>query len=219
MSQNNMLACLDTVMRMIICRDADDSSCLSVRPDAPSGDLKYSLKDVAATAINSKYVHFKCALNAQMCTNHHMVMLPESKSCYGSAKPPKVEHVVDTKVIIGCLDRALQRGAWEELYRFVVTDTFRALRIVVTPATIVDDEDDENRDVDANLRLQVAAALEDKAYDQLTMKATASYRRMIERHRAKAAQQAHIALAVTGQMFRYQVSLTASNPYAPTHSK
>jgi len=145
-----------------------------------------------------------------------VVEIPESK--HGSALA-KVEHVIDTKVIVGCLDKALLRGAWDELFSFVIADTFRGLRIVVTPDTIVDQDDDQNHCVDTDQKAEVIASSLKGKDEVLASKMPASVRRAVERHRSKEAQNAHIALAVTGQMFRYQMSLNQSNPYAHTNPK
>lgn len=222
----NAFTYFDTLIRMIVCKD-DHDACLSVRHDSPSSGpvCKFIFKDVAATAINSQCVHFKCPLNSQLCTNYHIAAISERK--LGSVQQAKVEHVIDTEVIFGCLDRALQRGAWDELFNFVSAGAFRGLRIVVKPETIIDDDDGEpeNHCVPVETKLDqkaktLVSSLLMKGEDHLfTSKVPASVRRAAEHHRSKAAQEAHIALAVMGQMVRYQKFLDQSNPFAQTNSK
>ena len=207
-----MMSCVDTVMRMIIRNKAEAARLfVTVRHDSdiPPCDLTFPLKDVAATSISQKCVHFKCPLSPQLCTNLHVAVIPERKH---DSAPAKVEHFIDMTVIVGCLEMALHRGAWDEMFNFVCTGKFRGLRIILTTDTIADYEDDNCVNVD-----QKAKVLTDK--DQLALKMPALVRHAVERYRSQAAEDAHIALAVTGQMFRYQRFLDQSNPYAHTYPK
>lgn len=171
---------------------------------------------MTATAINKRFVFFKCPLNSRLCTNHHVVAVPE---CKHGSDAGKAVYIIDTKVIIGCLQRALQRCAWDELSSFVSANTLRGLRIIVTSDTIVDHEDDPNPMPRANIdqQLKMLAGLKDK--DLLTVKTNASVRHEVERRRSKAMFEAHIALAVTSHMFHYQKSLNRNDPYAQTNGQ
>jgi hypothetical protein len=192
-----MHTCLDTVVRMLVCRDAADA-CYSVR-HAGLAPLPLSWKNVSATAVSDRWVHFQCPLGSLVCTTVHMVPMPPGKS--GSAK---AEYVSDTKTIMSCLDQALQRGSWNELSSFVVADTFTGLRINLTTDTNVDHEDEPHASTPAHVEHQVKrfAALSDKG--RLAAKTTTLVRQAVEHHRSKEAQSAHIALAVAGQMARYR---------------
>ena len=196
---DNMHSCLDSVIRMLVCRDTAEA-CYSVRY-CGLAPLPLSWKDVLATSVSERWIHFKCPLGSVVCTTIHMVPVPPSKP--GSAK---AEFVIDTKTIISCLDKALQRGAWDELSSFVVADTFRGLRINITSDTIVDFED-ESIPVDVEHQVKKLAALSDRG--KLTAKTTALVRQAVEHHRSKTAQSAHIALAVACQMARYRLSVKA----------
>jgi hypothetical protein len=133
-------------------------------------------------------------------------MLPVGESKHGSALA-KVEHVIDTSVIVGCLEMALYRGAWDEMFSFVCTDQCRGLRIMITSDSIADYEDDDCVNVD-----QKAKVLTDKG--QLALKMPALVRHAVERYRSQSAENAHVALATASHMFRYQKFLEQSNPYA-----
>lgn len=187
---------------MVACKDLDDA-CLS-----PNNASKYNLKEVTAVAINRRFVHFQCPLDGRLCTNYHVIEFPEYTSLYRSSTPTAVgQAIIDTKVVISCLDKALQRGAWNELFQFISQDKHRGLRIIVTPTTVVDDEDD------LNIRVDCASVLSMADNPHLNVKTTAAGRRSVEKRRAKAAQSASVGLVVTGHMFRYLSSLNQSDPY------
>jgi hypothetical protein len=197
MSDAAMNACLDTVVRMLVCRDPAEA-CWSAH-HAGVAPLPLDLKDINATSVSKQWIHFKCPLGSPACTTCHMAPVPPSKS--GAAK---AEYVVDTKTILSCLGGALQRNAWSELSGYVVQDYFRGLRINITVDTIVDLED-ETIPVDLEHQARKFAALSDKG--KLAATTTALVRQAVEQHRSKAAQSAHICVAVACQMARYRLSM------------
>ena len=133
-----MLSCVDTILRMIVRRNAEAAR-LTVKHNSPPCDVKFPLKDLVAESFSKTCVHFRCPLNQHLCTNIHTVMLPVGESKHGSALA-KVEHVIDTSVIVGCLEMALYRGAWDEMFSFVCTDKCRGLRIILKSDTIADNK-------------------------------------------------------------------------------
>lgn len=194
---NQMHACLDSTIRMLVCREATDA-CYSAH-HACMSPLPLAWKDIDATAVSQRWIHFRCPLGSEVCGTIHMVPVPPTKPGSG-----KVEVVSDLKTILCCLSGALQRGSWDELSSFVVKDTFTGLRINITSDTVVDYED-ETAPVDVEYQVKKHAALSTKG--RLTAKSTALVRQAIEHKRAKVSQRAHISIAVACQMARYRLSM------------